>query len=280
MQKDKSFKFADNRVFIDIGEGCGNACKYCYLDDSDKPQKVFDYNKIYNCIQEILINPKFKPGKKGTIISFCPHTEPFKSSLSTKAMLFAIKKLAPYKNLMQLATKETIPDFFITAVNDMLDNGQLTAFISISSLEMQNYFEPFASDYRKRFENINNLRGSKVNGCIYLKPFLFKEEEFENLLRSIKEVKPDAVCIGILYTHLENQTTEFLKHPTEDNLLSKGTNEEMHDFYNYIKSANIPIFFTSTCVIAYLNHIWNDVTIPQDLCVNCNEECFKQKWPR
>lgn len=243
MQKNKLFKFVDNRVFIDIGEGCGNACKYCYLDDSDKPQKVYNYDIIDNCIQEILINPDFRPGKKGTVISFCPHTEPFKSLLSTKAMLFAIKKLAPYQNLMQLATKETIPDFFIAEINDVLDNGQLTAFISISSLEMQNYFEPFASDCRKRFDNINKLRGSKINGCIYLKPFLFKEEEFENLLRSIKDVKPDAVCIGIVYTHLENQTTQFLKHPAEDNLLSKGISGEMHGFYNYIEPTNIPVFY-------------------------------------
>ena len=280
MKKDKLFKFADNRVFIDIGEGCGNACKYCYLDDADKPQKVFNHNMIDDCIQEILSNPEFKPGKTGTIISFCPHTEPFKSSFSTKAMIFAIRKLAPYKNLMQLATKEIIPDFFITEVNDILDDRQLTAFISVSSLEKQSCLEPFASDYRKRFENINKLRGSKVKGCIYLKPFLFEEKEFESLFRLIKEVNPDAVCIGIVYSHFEKQTTEFLKHPTEDSLLSKGTNDKMHKFCNYIKCANIPVHFTSTCVIAQLNYLWNNVSIPQELCVSCSEECVKRKWDR
>ena len=55
MKKDKLFKFAD---------------KYCYLDDADKPQKVFNHNMIDDCIQEILSNPEFKPGKTGTIISF------------------------------------------------------------------------------------------------------------------------------------------------------------------------------------------------------------------
>lgn len=280
MKKDNLFKFANNRVFIDIGKGCGNACKYCYLDDADKPQKVFNYNMIDDCIQEILSNPEFKPGKTGTIISFCPHTEPFKSSFSTKAMIFAIRKLAPYKNLMQLATKEIIPDFFITEANDILDDKQLTVFISVSSLEKQSSLEPFASDYHKRFENINKLRGSKVKGCIYLKPFLFEEKEFEILFRLIKKVNPDAVCIGIVYSHFEKQTTEFLKHPTEDSLSSKGTNDKMHEFYNYIKGLNIPVHFTSTCVIAQLNNLWNNVSIPQELCVSCSEKCVKRKWDR
>lgn len=280
MENNKLYQFADNRVFIDTGRGCGNACKYCYLADAAEPQHIFEHNVIHECIEEIFTSPEFKPGRTGTVISFCPHTEPFKSIASARALLYIMRKLAPYKNLMQLATKEIIPDCFIAEANEILDDGQLTAFVSVASLKNQNYLEPFASDFHKRFENIKKLHGSKIKGCIYLKPFLFEESEFEKLSESIIEVRPDAVCIGIMYIHLANEVTELYKHPTEENLLSKGTSKKMSRFFDIIKQMHIPVQFTSTCVVAQLNQIWNNVSIPQELCVSCNEECVKRKWER
>lgn len=278
MKRNKLYQFADNRVFIDVGMGCGNACKYCYLDDAAEQQHIFEDNEIHECIEEILKSSKFKIGKTGTVISLCPHTEPFKSIASTRALLYIIREFSPYKNLIQLATKEIIPDFFIAEANEILDDGQLIVFISFSSLEKQSYYEPFASDFHKRIENINKLRGCKIKGCIYLKPFLFEEREFEILSKLIIEVKPDAVCIGTAYAHLANKVTKLYKHPTEENLLSQGKSEKMLKFYNVISKNNIPVQFTSTCVIAQLNCLWNNVSIPQALCVGCNEECVKRKW--
>ena len=280
MENNKLYQFADKRVFIDTGKGCGNACKYCYLDDAAKPQHIFGHTVIHECIEEIFTSSEFKPGKTGTIISFCPHTEPFKSMASTEILLYTMSKLAPYKNLMQLATKEIIPDRFIAKANEILDDGQLTVFISVASLNKQSYLEPFASDFHNRFENINKLYGSKIKRCVYLKPFLFEESEFEKLSKLIIEVRPDAVCIGIVYAHLTGETTELYKHPTEENLLSKGTSKKMFSFFDIIKQTNIPVHFTSTCAIAQLNQVYNNVLIPQELCISCNEECVKRKWGR
>lgn len=281
MKGNKLYQFVDNRVFIDIGEGCGNACKYCYLSNAAESQIVFNDNTILSNVEEIIGDSQFKSGKTGTIISFCPHTEPFKSRFSAEALLYTIKQFAPYQNLMQLATKEIIPDFFITEVNKLLSDGQLTVFISVSSLEKQGYLEPFASDFHVRFQNVNRLQGSRIKSCIYLKPFLFAETEFEYLTKLIIESRPDAVCIGVVYTHQEIQDADALKHPTENGLLSEGTNEKMIKFYNHISEYTyIPIHFTSTCVIAQLSCIKNDVLIPRQLCVNCDKECVIRKWDK
>lgn len=275
------FQFVDNRVFIDIGRGCGNACKYCYLEDSSVLQTVFDNATISECIQKILKSPKFRPGKFGTIVSFCPHTEPFKSKDSAEMLLFAIKELASYENLMQFATKELIPDFFIKGVDKVSYDGQITAFISISSLDKQEYYEPFAKNISERLENINNLHKSKIRGCVYLKPFLFDEMEFERLSELIREVSPDAICIGVIYSYLEKQDNEIFSHPTEKNLFTKGKNEKMLKFYDcFLKSTHTPVYFTSTCVVAKLNNIYNNAIIPKDLCIGCSKECVQKKWGR
>ena len=54
MKRNKLYQFADNRVFIDIGMGCGNACRYCYLDDAAEQQSIFEDNEIHECIDEPL----------------------------------------------------------------------------------------------------------------------------------------------------------------------------------------------------------------------------------
>lgn len=275
------YKFSDGRVFFDIGKGCGNSCKYCYLEDANEQQTLYSYSDIERCINEIVKNPNFVSGNKGTIISFCPHTEPLKSVASAKLLLHVIDRFAPYGNYMQFATKEILYDFFINEINNVTTDGQVTAFISISSLEHQKAIEPLASDYLKRVENVEKLRNSKMRSCIYLKPFLFQIADFEILKQLIVHTKPDAVCIGIVYNKVNTNKYGYLMHPTEQNMVSQGINQLMIKFTEILKqSSDIPVYYTSTCVIAGINRFTNTVQIPKALCVSCNEECMREKWQK
>lgn len=172
--------FSDGRIFIDVARGCGNGCKYCYCQDKNEPQLVFDQETIIKTVQSIFCDNRFYKGKNGTLVSLCPHTEPFKSCDSTMAIISLIELFLPYGNRIQISTKEVIPDIFIDKIRKTkMDIEQLTLFVSVSSLNSYKIDEPFAADIQDRLNNIDRLNNSKINNCLYIKPYLMQEDEID-----------------------------------------------------------------------------------------------------
>lgn len=278
MVEKSNYNFVDNRVFIDIASGCGNNCSYCYISNKNQKQIVFNQEQLDLLGENILKNENFLSGSKGTLLSFSPHTEPFKNNVSIKAMIYILKKFLPLGNRVQIATKEVITEEFIDFVKkNVVDVNQVSVFISISKVLGYRDAEPFAASINSRFENIEICKRNGIKNCLYVKPFLIsKSEEMKKLAECIDFYDPDAICIGVYYN--ENVEKRGKSHPTEKRLYSYGISFDMikfMDFYNY----NKPIFLTSSCVISYFNNCCNNVDIPYDLCVECNIDCKKKgKW--
>jgi len=267
-------QFSDGRVFIDIAYGCGNQCVYCYCKGAKEPQIVYSENTIMELIQYILADNRFVQGRRGTLVSFCPHTEPFKSSESTKALISLINIILPLGNRIQISTKERVPVEFIDAMKSA-KNHQVVIFISISSLADSRLLEPYATDVLDRIDNINRLYNTNIDTCLYIKPFRLRNNEFKTVLALINDKKPSSVCVGIEYTY---GNIDGYKHPTDNSLLSVGIDEKMREFRT-LYDLEIPIFYTSSCVVAYLNQDYNSINIPRSLCVRCTLECEEQgKW--
>lgn len=242
---------------------------------------MYQDEEIDIMLGKALSDKRFKAGKEGTIISYCPHTEPFKTRESSEALLYVVRRLAKHKNLMQLATKQIIPDYFIEEACRVLYDGQLTAFISISSFGMQKFYEPYAESYHERLKNIGKLKTTAIKSCLYLKPFLFSENETEQLIKVILDYVPDAVCVGSIYKKIDETNSASHPHPTENDLYSFGVTSRMKQFREKLKGKyNGMIHFTSTCVIANMNGTCNMVPIPEELCIKCNTRCAKLKWEK
>lgn len=271
---DNIFSFSDGRVFIDIAHGCGNGCSYCYCRSANEKQVVYSEKELDMAVKTIFANSQFIRGKTGTLVSFCPHTETFKSCESTKALLSVIEHFLQFDNRIQISTKEVIPDSFIeTVMGFNIKMGQITIFTSISSLNNHKDYEPNTPDVITRLENIVRLRDTNIKSCLYIKPFLMLENDMEETIKIINDLAPDTVCIGVYYK--QGEVGKY-RHPTDDTISSKGINNGMSMFIKKYNSKT-PLFLTSSCVVAYLNQIINNVTIPQQLCVNCKCFCKRNK---
>lgn len=269
-----SIVFTDNRVFVDIGKGCGFACEYCYCDEAKMKQEPYSEYDIKKMVDYISDHSKFKKGLAGTVISLCPHTEPLMTEKSRTLVLYLIKKLAPYGNMIQIATKAIIPESFLEEINNFTQKGQLVIFVSISSIFHAKENEPYSPSLEDRLDNIRKCNKYGVSNCLYVKPFFIKgKEEHDELNKVIERYKPQTVCTGIVYD--ENNVAGDFLHPTNSNISSKGINNEMVSFRNNNPRQK---FLTSSCVLASINNVVNNVDIPQDLCVKCSEKCYSKKW--
>ena len=267
-------EFGNGRVFIDVGTGCGNSCQYCYVNEKDKPQSTISENQFQSETKRLIEDHRFNPGV--TVVSFCPHTEPFKTSASIERLLLAIKILAPFKNVIQIATKEIIPATFLEKVKKLVEPNQLVIFISISCFLQSQKVEPYAAEYRLRLANIKLCHNYGVRNVLYLKPFLLSDEDVKILPSILKACQPDAICIGIVYS--KDDMGEF-HHPTNKEMRSSGATNNMLRCAEMIRQfSTSPVFLNSTCANCYFFSSINHTDIPQVLCVKCNPICFERKW--
>ena len=231
---------------------------------------------ILTAVHEAIGDARFIAGSNGTLISLCPHTEPFKSNDSTNAIVEVVANILPLGNRIQISTKETVPDAFLMSIQSAEHyKGQVTVFVSVTSISDCDVYEPYAPCANVRLSNIVKLREYGILNCLYIKPFLFLKENVPALINTIEEIKPDALCVGIYY---QEGSAEAFHHPTDKTISSKGVSQGMADFlgkYNLV----IPVFTTSSCVVAYLNHSINNISIPKELCIGCQCNCGGNgKW--
>ena len=261
-----------DRVFVDIAvDGCGSGCAYCYISHPSGTQVIASPEDVDEAVDGVLQDARFKPGTLGTTVSVSPSTEPFKSPASTDLISQVLRRVVPLGNPVQIATKERVDVRVLTTIaNAQVQNGQVVVFVSVSTVRKAAALEPGAAPPLARFVNFERARTAGVQTCLYVKPFLAQtSRELDDFICVVQQHRPDAVCVGVLYT---SNSTLKQRHPVQTTWTSPGMPESGAAFRAAIAETGIPTFFNSLCVNAFFLDrrpslpVWSE--LPQ-LCVGC-----------
>lgn len=200
MQKkiEKLMILGRDRIFIDVAySGCGNGCRYCYVESSAEEQELASYIDLDLMCDFILRKGESMP----KIISFCPRTEPFKSAESAYRVLYVIKRLAEYSDCFQISTKEEISGDVMDALGALSEKKPIFINVSMPVLDTAK-LEPFAAKPADRIKNLKTIKKyPNLYGGLYIKPVLSetlsKIKEYE---RFTSVFVPDYVCVGVQFT--------------------------------------------------------------------------------
>lgn len=264
------------RVFIDTAiSGCGNGCKYCYVASAQNQQALYESETFRSYMDQLRNSTNFRAGRCGTLISLCPHTEPFKTFESICLVKIALATFLPLSNPIQISTKESVPHEILEFIKiNQKYNGQVVIFVSITTFTKADIVEPNAEIPLKRIENIGQCKLFNVACCLYVKPFIGHTLiDLPIFIDMISTNNPLAVCVGITYsnnTHLANY-----RHPANLSISSLGPNEDLFYFASEIRSCcNILTFYTSSCVSAYFRN-WRTSSLiwirHHELCIQCRD---------
>lgn len=268
------------RVFINItSKGCGSGCSYCYVEEFRGGQVLLSVDELLAGVNQILSDPRFVCGREGTIVSFCPDTEPFKTAASAELLLIAVRAVAPLGNRMQIATKELVPSEALHVCAGLQQYfGQFVLFVSLTTFRKLT-IEPFAAPPTTRLLNFQKARLHGIASCLYIKPFISTTSlEVSLFARSIMEMRPDSICVGVLYQSTM-KTDSAGHHPAHPDLVTRGLTTALKRFCADLrKHCDAPVFLTSVCASAALS---KSVPRPdirrtiRTLCSDCgNQACL------
>lgn len=149
------------RTFVDIAySGCGSGCKYCYVPSASEKQALASFEDLMQ-IADCLNHSTWKDGH---IVSFCPNTEPFKSTESTERALFLLQRLQDKRFYIQISTKEYIDDVLMRELDALAKKNAIFVNVSmpvLSSREM----EPRAADIEHRICGMTVLLCMRPVSC-------------------------------------------------------------------------------------------------------------------
>lgn len=237
------------RLLVDIAyEGCGNDCKYCYVDSRGKKQRLVSYLDtitLIRLISDIIDRKGF------TIISFCPNTEPFKSQESTDRVLLLIEHLKEKNCCFQISTKEYLSNELLERINRAAFESPIFINISIPVIDDPN-IEPGALNANDRFDNIKRIhRFGNLKCGLYIKPVLISTlRKAYRYVELIHEYKPDYVCTGAMFdVVIENMCTSTYIPEIATMILEKQANGLIE--FNRLLEENVmaPVIYSSICII-------------------------------
>lgn len=269
--------YTDGRYLIDIAaSGCGSGCVYCYVSHNSEPQALFTRELIAASCLKIENDASYS---NKTLISLCPNTEPFKSTKSAALTIDVINFFSKRLNPIQISTKEYLTREILESLSDSSTyKNQICINVSIPVITQINKFEPFAAGYSERKENLLNIKKyDSLCSCLYIKPFT--EETYLDLEKYIELVfqcKPDYVCVGPYFSVQSPEPCLTLyDHENARSILAGDYFSKLVEFSDKLsKTANIPVFFSSTCVIADLFPQYGCkiglFKIDGSLCKNCS----------
>lgn len=162
------------RLFLNTALGCNSECSYCYLPLLGLPIGTKILQKISaNKISQILDKTgQIVPGKSGTIISLGCFSECWDASnrSQTKTLM---DQLIPLGNPIQLATKRYIDlEDLKPFISKFLWEGQLSVYISSSTISEWARYERGTTSPRKRFESFNLKNLLNIPTFLYMKPVI------------------------------------------------------------------------------------------------------------
>lgn len=160
------------RLFINTSIGCFSSCSYCYLpffgfEIGKSPMNRLSHKKI---ISEL--NDNFKKGKHGTIMSLGCFSDCW-DRFNRKESKELIRYFLQQGNPVQLATKQYVNWKDIITFKKLVRwKGQLTIFISCSTITFWKIYEKGTISPQKRFQSFEIVKILDIPTFLYIKPVL------------------------------------------------------------------------------------------------------------
>lgn len=167
--------FGDSqRIFLNPSIGCESSCSYCYLRQigiptGEKPKEIISAESIVKTFNGL---NSFKVGRDGTIISIGCYCDPW-SDINRSHTIELLDYFIAYGNPIQISTKQYVANkdlrFFQSRIQWF---GQLSIYISCSSITYWSEFEKGTVPPDLRFESLRILNDLGIPMLVYIKPVI------------------------------------------------------------------------------------------------------------
>lgn len=221
----------ERRVFVNPTLGCDSNCSYCYLGSQGlsigqkpPPPKSADF-----LFESLLQFSAFQPGRKGSVISIGCYSECW-SGANVEVTKGFIERALPLGNPIQLATKRKVAADQLLKVSRVVEwPGQLSVFMSCSTISQWRIHEKGTARPVDRFSEISLIKDLGIKVCIYIKPVLKDVTMYDlDLFLDVVAKRNVPVVVGEMFfydQHLGKGVVESAPIPS-NNLYVKRDDEQ------------------------------------------------------
>lgn len=239
----------ESRVFINPTLGCDSSCSYCYLGTQglEIGKKTAKPQSVEFLVEALLAFPEFRKGKTGTIISIGCYSECWSASNASVTKEF-IKKVLGFSNPIQFATKRRVRVSQLGDVFPLVQwSGQLSLFVSCSTISQWRVYEKGTSRPEDRFCEIAALISNGLRVCIYIKPVLDGVTVKDlNLFSSVIEASGCSVVVGEIFNYTSSASeVAFIKAPIPSVGLYLGVSKDLERILNFFSAKGYACYRSS-----------------------------------
>ncbi|WP_305406300.1 hypothetical protein [Photobacterium leiognathi] len=201
------------RLFVNSTLGCRSRCSYCYLPALNLGINadslfVLPSTEIINMIEN---HEYFSSGRNGTIISIGCYSECW-DELVRDSTLEIISYLLKKGNSVQFATKRFVSSECIDVLHSYIQwKGQLTIFISSTSISHWDKVERNTDSPSVRFESFRISKEYNIPTYLYIKPVLssITINDLDTYSEIMRKYDVEGVVIGAKFIKSDDENTEF-----------------------------------------------------------------------
>lgn len=261
-----------DRIFLNTALGCESKCKFCYLPSQNyiignKPKISINFEEI---IKKLLSHSNFIKGKFGTVLSIGCYSECW-SKNNKKITIELIKSLINLGNPIQLATKRIISkEEFYDLNSAVLWKGQLTIFISSTTVSNYKEWEKSTSNPYKRFSIFTENLDAKIPLCLYLKPILpnITIKDTEIYAKYVTSYNLQTI-VGSMFVYDEKSIREQ-KAPIPSNKLFTVQSNDENTIFNKLFGLNLGTYHNSVQAIEF----WRNIQMASNLVSSIKSDLY------
>lgn len=189
-----------DRLFVNSTLGCKSRCSYCYLPSLNykiNADKLLALSS-QELIKKIESHSQFIPGENGTVISLGCYSECWdqvNKSITIEVIQYFLKK----NNLIQFATKQFVSSDDIEGLIPHITYiGQLSIFISSTTISHWNTIERGTASPESRFRSFELIEKFNVPLYLYIKPVIKNVtiKDLKAYLDVVKKYNVTGVVVG------------------------------------------------------------------------------------
>ncbi len=260
------------RIFLNTALGCESKCKFCYLPSQNhmignKPKLSITSEEI---VKKLLSHSNFIKGKFGTVLSIGCYSECW-SKNNKKTTIELIKSLTNLGNPIQLATKRIISkEEFYDLNSAILWKGQLTIFISSTTVSDYKVWEKSTSDPYKRFSIFSENLKAKIPLCLYLKPILpnITIKDIDIYAKYVTSYNLQTI-VGSMFVYDEKSISEQ-KAPIPSNKLFTVQSNDENTIFNKLFGLNLGTYQNSVQAIEF----WRNIQVASNLVSSIKSDLY------